>query len=111
MLFIDQGESDAYGMEAPYILDLQILTALLEPLLNLALHVENLLLHARIPVVLNSVVCAALQILGNDCPLVLMKPVLDVQDKLLFKAPVILLNARIQMIMPSLAALLANATG
>ena len=82
---------------------------LLEALLDVALDIEDLLFHRRVPVVLDRVVCATLEILGNDGPLVLAGAIQDVQDELLFKTPLILLDSWIQVVVPALAALLADA--
>ena len=58
------------GRETPQKFDLEILTSLFESFLDLALHVEDLLLHARVPVVLDGVVSATFQNFGNLSPFV-----------------------------------------
>ena len=58
--------------------------------------------------IFDRVVCAALQVLRNDRPLVFVLTVLDVQDELFLKAPVVFLDPWIQMVMPALATLLAD---
>ena len=60
--------------------------------------------------VLDCVVGATLEHLGNLGPFVIDDAVHEEEDPLLFLAPIDLLDARIQMIVPSLTALLADAT-
>lgn len=66
--------------ETPQKFDLEILTSLFKSFLDLALHVEDLLLHARVPVVLDCVVSAALQVLGNDGPFVFVHTILNIEN-------------------------------
>ena len=109
LALVGRRETLTLGSEASYELDLALLTALLEPALYLEAHVVDLLLHARVPVVFYRVVRAALQILRDYRPFVLTEPILDVEDELLLKAPVVLLDPRIQMVVPALATLLPDA--
>ena len=60
--------------------------------------------------ILNRVVCTTFQISSDNCPLIVKLTVTYVQNELLLLAPLILLNLGVQMIMPTLSALLANAT-
>jgi len=59
--------------------------------------------------VLDRVVGAALQVFGDDGPLVLTGAVQDVQNELLFETPLILFDSRIQMVVPSFTALFTYA--
>ena len=108
MALISRREGLALGREAAQVLDLELFTALFESLLNLALHVENLLLHTGVPVVFDGIVGAALQLLSYDGPLIFVIMVLNVEDKLLFQTPVILFNSWIQMVVPAFATLLTD---
>lgn len=56
------------------------------------------------------IVCAALQVLRNNGPLILVQTVLNVQNKLLLETPVVFLDAWVEMIVPALTALLTDAT-
>ena len=60
--------------------------------------------------VLYRVVGTARQKLGNLCPLVAILTVANVEDPFLFAAPRVLFNHWIQMVVPTLTALLANPT-
>jgi len=73
-------------------------------------HFWELLLHARVPMVLNGVVSATLKHLGNLSPLVPVVSVHEVEDPLFLLAPADLFDLRVQMIVPPLSALLANPT-
>ena len=87
------GVSDTGAWEAALVLDAKLSAAFLESVLDLLLHVEDLLFHARVPVILDCVIGSTLQILSNDGPLILVEPVLDVQNELLLERPVTLLDA------------------
>lgn len=71
-------------------------------------HLWELLLHARVPMVLDRVVSAALEHFGDLRPLVAIVAVHQVEYPFLLLAPADLLNLRVKMIVPSLAALFAN---
>lgn len=60
--------------------------------------------------VFDGVVRAALEVLRDDGPLILLHPVLDKQNEFLFQAPLVLLDARVQVVVPPLATLFANAS-
>lgn len=68
------------------------------------------LLHRWIPVILNGVVCSALQKLSDLSPFVTYHSVLQIEDPLLVLAPNYLLNLRIQMIVPSFSTLFSYST-
>lgn len=72
-------------------------------------HLRQLLLHARVPVVLNGVISATLKYLGNLSPLVAVVAMHQVENPLFFLAPADLLDLRVQVVVPSLTTLLANA--
>ena len=72
------------------------------------LHVWQLALHAGVPVILDRVVCASLEHLSDFCPLVVDDAVHQEQDPLFLLVPVDLLDARVEVVVPALAALLAN---
>ena len=95
-------------LETTNVSNFYILTALLEPLLNVDFHVEDLLLHGRIPVILDSIISATFQVGSDDSPLVFEPTVQDVKDELLFVTPLILLDLGIQMVVPALTALLTD---
>lgn len=59
--------------------------------------------------ILNGVVSAPIELFRNFGPPVLQKTMLQEQNPLLLTAPIDLLNPRVQMIMPPLAALFAHA--
>jgi hypothetical protein len=61
-------------------------------------------------VVLDGVVCASFEHLGDLCPLVVHDAVHQEQDPLLLFVPVDLLDARVEMVVPALTALLAHST-
>ena len=109
MLLILVREGLTILWEAADISDLDILTAFLESFFNVALHIEDFLLHRRIPVVLNGIVSSTLQIRSNDSPFVLQSAVQDVENEFLFLTPFVLLNFWVKMVVPSLTALLSNA--
>ena len=73
-----------------------------------SLHVGQLSLHWGVPVVFNGVVSATLEDFGNFCPLVIYDSVHKEKDPLLFLTPVNLLDKWVQMVVPSLSALLAH---
>ena len=108
MAFVSSMERLSIGRETPQKFDLEILTSLFESFLDLALHVEDLLLHARVPVVLDGVVRAALQVLSNDGPLVFVHAILNVENELFLETPIVLFDPWIQMVVPALTALLAD---
>ena len=83
---------------------------LIEISLEGAFHDGELALHARIPVVLDRVVGAALEDLGDLGPLVIHDAVHKEQDPLFFLVPVNFLDSWIQVIVPALATLLSYAT-
>ena len=93
MTFVSGRERLAMSRETPQKFDLQFFASLFESFLNLALHVKDLLFHAGVPVVLDSVVRAALQVLGDDGPLIFVQAVLNVENQLLLEAPVVLFNS------------------
>ena len=108
MAFVSSMERLSIGRETPQKFDLEILTSLFESFLDLALHVEDLLLHARVPVVLDCVIRAALQVLSNDGPLVFVHAILNVENELFLETPIVLFDPWIQMVVPALTALLAD---
>ena len=110
MLLIRVVESLTWLREATYVTNFYILTPLLEPLLNIALHIKNLLFHGRVPVIFNRVVGTTFQICGNDSPLIIELTVQNVQNELFFITPLVFLNLGVQMVMPALTALLSNTT-
>lgn len=58
--------------------------------------------------VLDGVVCPAIEKLGNLCPSVAQGLMGEKQKPLLMVTPFLLFDRRVQMIMPSLSTLLAN---
>ena len=108
MAFVSSMERLSIGRETPQKFDLEILTSLFKSFLDLTLHVEDLLLHARVPVVLDCVVSAALKVLGNDGPLVFVHAILNVENELFLETPIVLFDPWIQMVVPALTALLAD---
>lgn len=58
--------------------------------------------------VFDGVVCAAFEDFGNLSPLIADNPVHQKQNPLLLFIPVDLLDARVQVVVPSLTALLAD---
>ena len=78
--------------------------------LDLADDPLDLFLHGGVPVILNCVVCAAFQTMGNLSPLVFVDLVFDEQNELLFLGPLNLLDHRVEMVVPAFTALLANST-
>ena len=75
-----------------------------------SLHVRQLSLHTRVPVILDRVVCATLEHLGDFGPLVVHNSVHQEQDPLLLLVPVDLLDAGVEVVVPALTALFSNAT-
>ena len=75
------------------------------------LEVLNFPLHARIPVVLDVVVGAAGQRLGDVCPAVAEKLVVQEQEPVFVFGPRRLFDVRIEVVVPPLAALLSFAPG
>jgi hypothetical protein len=71
-------------------------------------HFGQLLLHARVPVVLDGVVGTTLEHLGYLSPLVAVVAVHQIEDPLFLTAPAYLLDLRVQMVVPALPALLAD---
>jgi len=57
--------------------------------------------ESRVKVVLNAVVCPTVELLGNFRPLVTVLIVAAEQDRFFFARPCLLLNVRIQLIVPS----------
>ena len=111
VLLVRVGEGLAILREATDVADLEFLAALLEPLLDVALHVVDLLLHRGVPVVLYRVVRAAFQVCGDHGPLIVELTVQNVKNELFFLAPLVLLDFGIQMVMPAFTALFSDATG
>ena len=109
-LLVGGRESHACLWETPDVPNLDFIAALFEPLFGLALHVEDLFLHRGVPVVLDRVVRATFEGLGNFSPLVLLEVVLCVKNELFFETPLVFLDSRVQVIVPSLPTLLADAT-
>ena len=93
---------------AAHVLGPGLLTFLLVPVLDFKRHVCDLLLHRRVPVVLDRVVGTPFENLCNVCPLVALALVGDVEDQLLLKAPGVLLDLGVEMVVPALSALLAD---
>ena len=77
--------------------------------LESALHVWELALHAGVPVVLDGVVGAAFEDLGDLSPLVADDAVHQKEDPLFLFIPVNFLDSRVQVVVPALATLLAHA--
>ena len=109
VLLVRVWEALARLWEAANVAYFDILAALLESLLNIAFHVKNLLLHGGVPVIFNRVVCAAFKVCSDDGPLIIELAVQDVQDELLFLTPLVFLDLWVQVVVPSLTALLSNA--
>lgn len=59
--------------------------------------------------IFDRVISPAFETLGNLCPLVASLSVTEVKNPLLFFAPLVLLDHRIQMVVPPLTALFADA--
>lgn len=74
-----------------------------------ALHIGQLALHGRVPVVLDRVVGATFENLGNLCPLVVDDAVHEEKNPLFLFIPVNFLNSRVEVVVPTLSALLAHA--
>ena len=81
-----------------------------ELLLDDSAQVRSLLLHGGVPVIFDSVVCAAFQTMGDLSPLVFVDLVFDEQNELLFLGPLNLLDHWIEMVVPALTTLLADPT-
>ena len=109
VLFVGVWEALARFREAANVANFDILAALFEPLFNVAFHVKNLLLHGGVPVIFDRVVCATFKVRSDDGPLIIELAVEDVQNELLFLTPLVFLDLGIQMVVPSLTALLSNA--
>ena len=60
--------------------------------------------------VLNRVIGASLEIGSDHGPLIVELAVTNIQNELFFLTPLILLNLRVQVVMPALTALFTNAT-
>ena len=73
-----------------------------------SLHIWQLALHARVPVVLDGVVRATLEHLCDLCPLIADYAVHQEKDPLFLLVPVDLLDAGVQVVVPALATLLAH---
>ena len=69
----------------------------------------DLALHGGIPVVLNGIVRATGKKLGNLGPLVAESLVMGNNETIFLLAPRLLANGRIEMVVPTLTALLADA--
>ena len=61
--------------------------------------------------IFDGVVSTALQVFGDDGPLVLLNPVMNIQNELLLDAPLVLFDERVQVIVPALTTLFTNAPG
>ena len=77
--------------------------------LDLADDPLDLFLHGGVPVILDCIVCATFQVLGDIRPLVFALIVLDKQDKFLVVVPVHLLDERVEVVVPAFATLLPDA--
>lgn len=58
--------------------------------------------------VLDSIICATVEDLGDLSPLVAHASMIEVEEELLLQAPCDLLDVGIQMVVPSLSTLLSN---
>mmetsp|Transcript_23593 Transcript_23593/g.52987 ORF Transcript_23593/g.52987 Transcript_23593/m.52987 type:complete len:231 (+) Transcript_23593:851-1543(+) len=76
---------------------------------DLAVEAAHVAAHERVPVVLHVVVCAAGQALGDLGPLIAQFLVRFGHDPLLLLCPVGLVDMRVEVVVPALAALLARA--
>lgn len=74
----------------------------------LVVHLGEFLLHGGIPVILDRVVSASLEVLGDLCPAVTESLMSEEQQPLLLITPLLLLDVGIQMIVPTLSTLLAD---
>ena len=72
---------------------------------------SDLLAHTGVPVVLDGVLGATLENLGDFSPLVSMVFLENVQDKVLLEAPFGLFNLWVKVVVPSLPALFADLSG
>ena len=71
VLLVRVGEGLAWLREAANIADFDFLTALFEPLLDVAFHIEDLLLHGRVPVIFDRVISATFKVGCDDGPFVI----------------------------------------
>jgi hypothetical protein len=71
------------------------------------LHPWQFALHRRVPVVLDRIVRSPVEVFRDISPPILKFPVLQKQDPFLFIAPIDLLNAGIEVVVPSFTALFA----
>jgi hypothetical protein len=71
-------------------------------------HFINFLLHGRIPMVLDSIVRAPFEELGNLRPFVAHDPVLEIKNPFLVLTPGDFFDLRVEMIVPSFTALLPD---
>ena len=76
-----------------------------------ALHVGQFTLHAAVPVVFYGVIGAAVEDFSNFGPLVIEKAMHQEENPLLVPSPVDFLDARVQVVVPPLSALLSHAAG
>ena len=73
------------------------------------IHVWELALHAGVPMVLNGVVRSPFKNFGDFSPLIVNDSVHEEQNPLFLLAPGDLLNHGVQVVVPALTALLADA--
>ena len=96
---------------AANIFDVFLFQEFLEQGLEVLLQILDLFLHARIPVVLDSVIGSPLEHFCDNSPLVCLVTILKVENPFFLSSPWgASLDVRIQMVMPSLPALLANSS-
>jgi len=70
---------------------------------------RNALFHGGVPVVLDGVIGAPIEIFGDFSPPIAESLMRKVKQPLFVVRPLFLLDGRVQVIMPSLSALLADA--
>ena len=82
---------------------------LLKKILQFTLHRTLFVHHSGVPVILDSVIAAAEQSVGDFGPVVLKGLVQDVQNPFLLLRPLVFLKKRIELVVPPLATLFSRA--
>jgi hypothetical protein len=81
---------------------------LFQELLYSLAHVDQLLLHTGVPVVLNRVVRSSFEYFGDFSPFVTAASVHEVEDPFFLLAPADFFDLGVEVVVPSLSALLPN---
>lgn len=94
--------------ETAQVIDFGVFAGLFQACLDLVLDDADFLAHGGVPVVLDRILGAALENLGDLCPLVAVILLENVENEVFLEAPLGLFDLWVEVVVPSLPALFAD---